>query len=87
MHVFILNYYHSQTVINRKTSEALGTHHLQATVTMVFKCLRQRSNGLKICLPAVFYMLHAGEGNMKMYSPKSIIFPEGIAREEYDTRG
>jgi hypothetical protein len=30
-----------------KTSEALGTHHLQATVTMFFKCLRQRSNGLK----------------------------------------
>jgi hypothetical protein len=43
---------------DRKTSEALGTHHLQATVTMdvVFKCLRQRSNGLKICLPAVIYM-------------------------------
>jgi len=25
-------------------------------VDVVFKCLRQRSNGLKICLPAVFYM-------------------------------
>jgi len=23
------------------------------------------------------HVLHAGEGNMKMYSPKSIIFPEG----------
>jgi hypothetical protein len=33
------------------------------------------------------HLLHAGEGNMKMYSPKSIIFPEGNAREEYDTRG
>jgi len=41
---------------DRKTSEALGTHYLQVTVTMVFKCLRQRSNGLRICLPAVFYM-------------------------------
>jgi len=25
-------------------------------VDVVFKCLRQRSNGLKLCLPAVFYM-------------------------------
>jgi hypothetical protein len=42
---------------DRKTSESLGTHHLQATIVgVVFKCLRQRSNGLKICLPAVFYM-------------------------------
>ena len=49
---------------DRKTSEAPGTHHLQVTVTManvsvvdvVFKCLRQRSNELKICLLAVFYM-------------------------------
>ena len=32
-------------------------------------------------------MLHAGEGNMEIYSPKSIIFPEGNARGEYDTRG
>jgi len=38
---------------DRKMSEALGMHHLQATVTMdvVFKCMRQHSNGLKICLP------------------------------------
>jgi hypothetical protein len=31
--------------------------------------------------------MHAGEGNMKIYSPKSIIFPEGNARGVYDTRG
>jgi hypothetical protein len=31
--------------------------------------------------------LHAGEGNMKIYSLKSIIFPQGNARGEYDTRG
>jgi hypothetical protein len=31
--------------------------------------------------------LHAGEGNMKIDSPKSIIFPEGNARGEYDIRG
>ena len=109
------------SLFDRKTSDALGTHHVQATVTMatsekrfhvpseeeidklltdkdsintqkatklsvkcfrdylreqdpdnvefslgywswifivvdvVFKCLRQRSNGLKICLPAVFF--------------------------------
>jgi hypothetical protein len=51
---------------------------------VVFKYLRQRSNELKICLPAVFtiHLLHAGEGNMKIYSPKSIIFPEGNARGE-----
>jgi len=29
----------------------------------------------------------AGEGNMKVYSPKSIIFPEDNVRGEYDTRG
>jgi hypothetical protein len=32
------------------------------------------------------HLLHAGEGNMKIYSPKSIIFPEGNANlftEEY----
>ena len=33
------------------------------------------------------HLLHAGEGNMKIYSPKSIIFPEGNARGECDTRG
>jgi hypothetical protein len=33
------------------------------------------------------HLLHAGEGNMKIYSPKSIIFREGNARREYDTRG
>ena len=33
------------------------------------------------------HLVHAGEGNMKMYSPNSIIFPEGNARGEYDTRG
>jgi hypothetical protein len=32
-------------------------------------------------------LLHAGEGYIKIYSPKSIIFPEGNARREYDTRG
>ena len=33
------------------------------------------------------HLMHAGEGNMKMYSPTSIIFPEGNALREYDTRG
>jgi hypothetical protein len=33
------------------------------------------------------HLLHVGEGNMKIYSPRSIIFPEGIVRGEYDTRG
>ena len=33
------------------------------------------------------HLLHASEGNMKNYSPKSIIFPEGNTRGEYDTRG
>ena len=33
------------------------------------------------------HLLHAGEGNMKIYSPKSFIFPKGNARREYDTRG
>ena len=30
--------------------------NLFIVVDVVFKCLRQRSNGLKICLPVVFYM-------------------------------
>ena len=30
--------------------------NLFIVVDMVFECLRQRSYGLKICLPAVFYM-------------------------------
>jgi hypothetical protein len=32
------------------------------------------------------HLLHAGEGNMKIYSPKSIIFHEDNTRVEYDTR-
>jgi hypothetical protein len=40
-----------------------------------------------ILMSTNIHVLHAGEGNMKMYSPKSIIFPEGNARGEYDTRG
>jgi hypothetical protein len=35
----------------------------------------------------IIHLLHAGEGNMKIYSPKSIIFPEDNAWGEYDTRG
>ena len=30
------------------------------------------------------HLLHACEGNMKIYSPKSIIFPEGNAQGEND---
>jgi hypothetical protein len=35
----------------------------------------------------IIHLLHAGEGNMKIYSPKSIIFSEDNAQGEYDTRG
>jgi hypothetical protein len=35
----------------------------------------------------IIRLLHAGEGNMKIYSPKSIIYLEGNPRGEYDTRG
>ena len=35
----------------------------------------------------IIHLLHADEGNMKIYSPKCIIFPAGNARGEYDTRG
>ena len=38
-------------------------------------------------ISGIIHLLHASEGNMKIYSPKSIIFPEGIARGEYDTHG
>jgi hypothetical protein len=30
----------------------------------------------------IIHLLHAGEGNMKIYSLKSIIFPQGNARGE-----
>jgi hypothetical protein len=35
----------------------------------------------------IIHSLHAGEGNMKIYSPNSIIFPEGNAGGDYGTRG
>jgi hypothetical protein len=35
----------------------------------------------------IYCMLVPRGGNMKIYSPKSIIFPEGNARGEYDARG
>jgi hypothetical protein len=33
-----------------------GTRNVSLVADVVFKCLRQRSNWLKICLPAVFYI-------------------------------
>jgi hypothetical protein len=33
-----------------------------------------------ICIYDIIHLLYAGEGNMQIYSSKSIIFPEGIAR-------
>ena len=49
------------------------------------------TRGYVICIMRpkldIIHLVHAGEGNMKIYSPKSIIFPEGNARGEYDTRG
>jgi hypothetical protein len=35
--------------------KSIGTY-LFIVVDVVYKCLRQRSNGLKICLPSVFFM-------------------------------
>jgi uncharacterized 2Fe-2S/4Fe-4S cluster protein (DUF4445 family) len=32
---------------------------------------------------AIIHLLHAGEENMKIYSSKTVIFPEGNARGEY----
>jgi hypothetical protein len=32
---------------------------------------------VSFCIFDIIHLLHVGEGNMKMYSPKSIIFPEG----------
>ena len=52
------------------------------------------NNILHICVFLVSFgiikhLYHAGSGNMKFYSPTSIIFPSGNsnARGEYDTRG
>ena len=54
------------------------------TVDTIFQILRSLSIMTWL---NIIHLLHAGEGNMKSYSPKSIIFPEGNARGEYDTRG
>jgi hypothetical protein len=35
---------------------SLASDRYNVVVDVIFKCLRQRSNRLKICLPAVFYM-------------------------------
>jgi hypothetical protein len=35
---------------------SLASDHYNVVVDVVFKCLRQRSNRLEICFPAVFYM-------------------------------
>jgi hypothetical protein len=35
----------------------------------------------------IYCMEYEGSGNMKMYSPMSIIFPSGVAFMEYDTLG
>jgi hypothetical protein len=37
-------------------NSSLASDRYNVVVDVVFKCLRQRSNGLKICLPAVFYI-------------------------------
>ena len=34
----------------------------------------------------IIHLLHASDGNMNIYSPKGIIFPEGNTLVEYDTR-
>jgi hypothetical protein len=48
---------HSLTGKRQRHSERINCRRpLQVVVDVVFKCLRQRSNGFKICLPAVFYM-------------------------------
>jgi hypothetical protein len=39
---------------------SLASDRYNVVVDVVFKCLRQRSNGLKICLPTVFYMCFLG---------------------------
>ena len=54
------------------------------TVDTIFQILRSLSIMTWL---NIIHLLHAGEGNMKIYSPKSIIFPEGNARGKYDTRG
>ena len=85
--------------IDRKTSEALGTHHLQATVTMWFLNIWDNvpmdlkyacQQYLHICVFLVSFGIikhleHADIGNMKIYSPTSIIFPSSVALGEYDT--
>jgi hypothetical protein len=43
-------------IIPNETKKTHGKRHKSRFGAERVKCLRQRSNGLKICLPAVFYM-------------------------------
>ena len=86
---------------DRKMSEALGTHHLQATVTMLLwmwflnvwdnvpmdlKYVCQQYFTCMCFLGFIRYnktLIACGSGNIKMYSPTSIIFLSGVALREY----
>ena len=71
-----------------------------SVVGVVFKCLRQRSNGLNYIASSILHVCvflvsfgiikhlwHAGSGTMKFYSPTSMLFPSGVALREYDIIG
>ena len=53
-------------------------------------CINRHEDGILVYIYSthdIIHLLYVGEGNMKIYSPKSIIFPEGNALGKYDTRG
>ena len=78
-----------------KTDIAHALNQYVEKLNIVLKTLRNQQILIVKSLLTIYvtrhghtiHLLHAGEGNMKIYSPKSIIFPEGNTRGEYDTRG
>ena len=102
-HGFSRQSYRSLTGKGQRHSERipLASDRYNVVVDVVFKCLRQRSNGLKLCLPAVIYMcmcflgfirynktfIACGFRKYEIYSPTSIIFPSGVAFGKNDTLG
>jgi hypothetical protein len=89
--------YRSLTGKRQRHSEHITCRRpLQFVVDVVFKCLRQRSNGQQYFTCMCFlgfirynktFIACGFRKYENLYSPTSIIFPSGNALREYDTLG
>jgi hypothetical protein len=73
-------------IFTRQVSYIQDTCHIYKTRIIYTKQVSYIQDKYHI-YQARIHLLDAGEGNMIIYSPKGIIFPEGNARGEYDTCG